>query len=317
MKELQDLDLNLLKLLKAVVETRNTHVAADKLGISQTSVSRGMAKLRETFGDQLFIRKAHGVEPSELAEKLAEAADEMYSPLIKVVESYHNFEPKEFTGEVTIALNIFLLELYGDGIFEALQKVLPKARFKLVYWQDKSLVEMLNGQVDYLLQLSGIPFPQDIYLHKLTEVKLSIVARKNHPVLMKSSHWEDIHHLPISRILIDGINTKRAPVEDLYKSKGYKANMALSTHSIMVLRNKLKHSDSISFGSSFMTEGDADLACYPLPNLPKELRQIVVDGGYLQSKRGFPLHQLLHQTMQHFFDNLAQPEVQYPEQSAT
>ncbi len=62
MKELQDLDLNLLKLLKAVVETRNTHAAADKLGISQTSVSRGMAKLRETFGDQLFLRKAHGVE---------------------------------------------------------------------------------------------------------------------------------------------------------------------------------------------------------------------------------------------------------------
>jgi DNA-binding transcriptional LysR family regulator len=42
-KKLQDLDLNLLKLLKAVVETRNTHAAADRLGISQTSVSRGLS----------------------------------------------------------------------------------------------------------------------------------------------------------------------------------------------------------------------------------------------------------------------------------
>ena len=89
MKELRDLDLNLLKLLQAVVETQNTHQAADKLGISQTSVSRGLAKLRETFGDQLFTRKAHGVEPSELAEKLAEAADEMFTPLVKVLESYN------------------------------------------------------------------------------------------------------------------------------------------------------------------------------------------------------------------------------------
>lgn len=307
MKELQDLDLNLLKLLKAVVETRNTHTAADKLGISQTSVSRGMAKLRETFGDQLFIRKAHGVEPSELAEKLAEAADEMYSPIVKVVESYHNFEPKAFTGEITIALNIFLLELYGDGIFVALQEALPQASFKLVYWQEKSLVETLNGQVDYLVQLAGIPLPQDIYLHKLTEVKLSIVARKDHPVLMKSSEWEDIHHLPLTRILIDGINTKRAPVEELYKSKGYKANIVLSTHSITVLQNKLKNSDAISFGSSFMTDHQPDLSHYPLPHLPKELRQISVEGGYLQSKRGFPLHQLIHQTMQNFFDKVAQP----------
>ncbi len=190
MKELQDLDLNLLKLLKAVVETRNTHAAADKLGISQTSVSRGMAKLRDTFGDQLFLRKAHGVEPSELAEKLAEAADEMYFPLIKVVESYHNFDPKMFTGEITIALNIFLIEQYGEGIYEVLHEALPQASLKLVYWQEQSLAEMLNGQVDYLLQLSGFPLPQDIYQHKLTEVKLSLIARKEHPVLSKSTEWE-------------------------------------------------------------------------------------------------------------------------------
>lgn len=308
MKELQDLDLNLLKLLKAVVETRNTHTAADKLGISQTSVSRGMAKLRETFGDQLFIRKAHGVEPSELAEKLAEAADEMYSPLIKVVESYHNFDPKEFTGEITIALNIFLLELYGDRIFEALQKALPQASFKMVYWQDKNLAEMLNGQVDYLLQLTGVPLPQDIYLHKLQEVKLCLIARKDHPVLQKSSQWEDIHHLPLTRIMIDGINTKRAPVEDVYISKGYKANMALATHSLTVLLSKLRNTDAISFGSHIMTENEPELSCYPLPNLPKELRQIGIEGGYLQSKRGFPLHQLLHQTMQSFFDDVAQTD---------
>jgi len=308
MKELQDLDLNLLKLLKAVVETRNTHAAADKLGISQTSVSRGMAKLRETFGDQLFIRKAHGVEPSELAEKLAEAADEMYSPLIKVVESYHNFDPKVFTGEVTIALNIYLLEQYGEGIFKVLQKALPQARFKLVYWQEKTLVEVLNGHVDYLLQLSGFPLPQDIYQHKLTEVKLSLIARKDHPVLSKSSEWEDIHHLPITRILIDGINTKRAPIEDLYISKGYNANIVLATHSLTVLRSKLRNSDAFSFGSSFMTENDSELHCYPLPNLPKAMRQIGIEGGYLQSKRGFPLHQLLHQTMQSYFDSVVQPD---------
>lgn len=307
MKELQDLDLNLLKLLKAVVEARNTHAAADKLGISQTSVSRGIAKLRETFGDQLFIRKAHGVEPSELAEKLAEAADEMYNPIAKVMQSYHDFSPQAFRGEITIALNIFLLELYGDGIFHALKAVLPSASFKMVYWQEQSLTEMLNGEIDYMLQLTGVPLPQDIYQHKLSEIKLCLIARKEHPVLMNSSEWEDIHELPITRVLIDGINTKRAPIEELYKGKGYEANIVLSTHSITVLLSKLKHSDAFSFGSSFMTINEPELSCYALPLLPKELRQIQVDGGYLQSKRGFPLHQLIHQTMQSYFDSVIQP----------
>ncbi|WP_394128688.1 hypothetical protein [Vibrio hepatarius] len=57
-----------------------------------------------------------------------------------------------------------------------------------------------------------------------------------------------------------------------------------------------------------MTENDPELSCYPLPKLPKEMRQIGVEGGYLQSKRGFPLHQLLHQTMQDYFDSIVQPD---------
>jgi len=308
MRELRDLDLNLLKLLQAVVETRNTHLAADKLGISQTSVSRGMAKLRETFGDQLFIRKAHGVEPSELAEKLAEAAEEMFTPLEKVIESYQNFEPENFTSEITIAMNIFLLDQYGDNIFTALREVLPNAKVKMVYWQDQTLIEMLNGQVDYMLHFSAFPLPQEIYQHKLKEVKLSLIARKDHPVLSQSSEWEEIHHLPITRILVDGVNSKRAPIEDLYLAKGYKANIVLSTHNVKVLLNKLKNSDAFSFGSTFMTEHEEELSCYQLPVLPKEMRQLQINGGYLQSKRGFPLNQLLHQTLQHYFDTVIQPE---------
>lgn len=308
MREVRDLDLNLLKLLQAVVETRNTHLAADKLGISQTSVSRGMAKLRETFGDQLFIRKAHGVEPSELAEKLAEAAEEMFIPLVKVVESYQNFEPEKFTGEITIAMNIFLLDQYGEGIFSALREVLPNANFKMVYWQEQTLTDMLNGQIDYMLHFAAFPLPQEIYQHKLKEIKLSLIARKNHPVLSHSSDWEEIHHLPITRVLVDGINSKRAPIEDLFLAKGYKANIALSTHSVTVLLNKLKNSDAFSFGSSFMTEHESELSCYPLPLVPKEMRQLQVNGGYLQSKRGFPLNQLIHQTLQSYFDSMIQPE---------
>lgn len=308
MKEIRDLDLNLLKLLKAVVETRSTHAAAGKLGISQTSVSRGLAKLKETFGEQLFIRKAHGVQPSELAEKLAEAADEMFNPLIKVVDSYRDFNPHVFNGDITIAMNVFLLEVYGEGIFSALREALPKAKFKLIYWQEGSLAEILNGHIDYMIHFAAFPLPQDIYQHKIQEIKLCLVARKDHPVLKDGSEWERIHHLPLAKGIIDGMNLKRSPLEELYQARGYKAQIDLETHSVRVLLSKLKYTDAILFGSSFMTHLEPKLANYPLPPLPQEARQLQVNGGYLQSKRGFPLNQLLHQIMQSYFDSVIQPE---------
>lgn len=308
MKDIKNLDLNLLKLLKAVVETKNTHTAASQLGISQTSVSRGLAKLREVFGDQLFIRKAHGVEPSELAEKLAEAADSMYSPIEKVVESYQNFDSLEFEGDVTIAMQIYFIETYGVGIFEALREALPKARFHFIYWQDDSLGEVLKGNIDYLIQFDAYPLPQEIYQHHLHRIKLSLIARENHPTLSTTSDWEAIHELPVVRIVFDGINTKRAPIEDLYRAKGYQANISMTTHSVKVLLNKIANSDAILFGSSYMLELQDGLASYPLPAIPKEMQHANICGGYLQTKRGYPLNQLLHQTMQTYFDSVRQPE---------
>lgn len=305
---LQDLDLNLLKLLKAVVDTRNTHAAANQLGISQTSVSRGLAKLKDVFGEQLFIRKAHGVEPSELAVKLAEASEQMLNPLIKVIESYQNFEPAQFSGEIKIAMNIFFLEVYGDGIFNVLRREFPNANFKLVYWQERSLAEVLNGDIDYLIHFEGYPLPQEIYCHTLEDVELCLIARKNHPILNQTSAWDAIHQLPLTRVIIDGINSKRSPVEEVFLAKGYQPRVTLATHSIRVLINKLCQSDAIMFGSRFVSSMDSRLSSYPLPELPKQMRHIRICGGYLQTKRGYPLNQKLHQIIQSYFDRVTQPK---------
>lgn len=306
MNNLTQFDLNLMRLLKALVETGNTHAAAEQLGISQTSVSRGLGKLRETFGEQLFLRKAHGVEPSELAEKLAEAADEMLIPIVKVMESYNSFDPKTFEGKISITVTIYLLEVFGDKLLQTLQNALPKARLELDFWQAHSLVDMLNGQIDYGLQLSNFPFPQDIYNHQLKEVEINIIARKNHPVLSQSSEFADIHHLPVVLLYLPGVNYNTSNIEKDYKSKGYNIDIRLKTHSLKAAFYALQHSDAICYASSFICELGEELSSYPRPNFPLQNESLSIIGAYPQTRRGYPLNQFLHQTMQAFFDNIFQ-----------
>lgn len=303
--KLQDLDLNLLKLLKTVVETRNTHTAAEKLGISQTSVSRGLSKLKEVFGEQLFIRKAHGIEPSELAERLADTNDKILNSLIQVVESYHQFDPIKFDGEIRIAMSIFFLDIHGDAIFEALHGAFPNASFKLLYWQEQSLLQLLNGDLDYMIHFEGYPLPQEVFCHKLEEIKLCIVARKNHPNLTNSSDWDSIKELPIARVIADGVNSKLHPEEIIYPSKGYKPNISLVTHSIRVLLSTLCNSDTIMFGSHHISSMDSRLSSYPLPELPADMRNMAVWGGYLRSKRDYPLNQHIHKVIQSYFKEVS------------
>nr|WP_087016400.1 LysR family transcriptional regulator [Thaumasiovibrio subtropicus] len=307
--KLEELDLNLLKLLRVVVETRNTSLAAEKLGISQTSVSRGLAKLREVFGDQLFIRKAHGVEPSELAERLAEASEQMLNPIMNVVDSYQRFNALEFEGQVTIALELSLLDIFGHGIHQALHKVLPKARLELVYWQEETLHQLLDRQIDYAVQFSLLPMPQEIYMHHLSDIKICLLARKEHPVLSHSSDWEAIHQLPLVLHKVNALNSKRQLIEEFYLDNGYKPNVCLVSHSTSALVHHLVNSDAIQFGSSYQRCQSEHLGCYSLPKIPSQYTSFSISGCYLQSKRGYPLNQLLHQSIQTFFDSVEQPEM--------
>ena len=68
---INDLDLNLLRLFDAVYTYKKVSLAADSLGISQPAASQGLSRLRSMFNDSLFVRATGGVKPTPRAERLA------------------------------------------------------------------------------------------------------------------------------------------------------------------------------------------------------------------------------------------------------
>jgi len=68
--DLRRLDLNLLVALDVLLEERNVTRAAERLGMSQPAVSRMLARLRQTFGDQLLVEGRRGYLLSRRAEAI-------------------------------------------------------------------------------------------------------------------------------------------------------------------------------------------------------------------------------------------------------
>ena len=65
-----NLDLNLLRVFDAVMVEQNLTRAASRLATTQPAVSNAIKRLRDTLGDELLIRTAHGVKPTPRAENL-------------------------------------------------------------------------------------------------------------------------------------------------------------------------------------------------------------------------------------------------------
>jgi DNA-binding transcriptional LysR family regulator len=65
--QLRRLDPTLLLLFLGLMRRRKATDAARDLGLTQSAASQGLARLRDVFGDPLFLRRPHGMEPTALA----------------------------------------------------------------------------------------------------------------------------------------------------------------------------------------------------------------------------------------------------------
>lgn len=60
-------NLNLLLAFEALLEERNVSRAARRVGLSQPAMSNALARLREVFGDPLFLRTSRGMTATSRA----------------------------------------------------------------------------------------------------------------------------------------------------------------------------------------------------------------------------------------------------------
>lgn len=66
------IDLNLLRVFDAILETRSVTIAASNLGLTQSAVSNQLARLRSAFDDPLFVRTTEGMMPTPRAAAIAD-----------------------------------------------------------------------------------------------------------------------------------------------------------------------------------------------------------------------------------------------------
>ncbi|KIG12258.1 Transcriptional regulatory protein [Enhygromyxa salina] len=91
--QLTKIDLNLLVILDLLLTEENVSAAARRLRLSQSAVSRSLAKLRELFDDELFVRTGRGMRPTRRALELAAPLRRTLGDLGALLEPRERFDP--------------------------------------------------------------------------------------------------------------------------------------------------------------------------------------------------------------------------------
>src|SRR5580704_4565760 len=102
--ELNDIDLNLLVVFSELLIERRVAKVADKLGLTQPSVSNALSRLRKILQDELFIRTPNGMEPTLYASQLAEPISSALSMIRSSLNQQAEFSPATSTRRFTIGM---------------------------------------------------------------------------------------------------------------------------------------------------------------------------------------------------------------------
>jgi DNA-binding transcriptional LysR family regulator len=72
-------DLNLLVVFQVLLSERHVGRAAKRLSLTQSAASHALGRLRNLFGDPLFVRHPKGIAPTSRALDLAPAITDILS----------------------------------------------------------------------------------------------------------------------------------------------------------------------------------------------------------------------------------------------
>lgn len=101
--ELRRLDLTLLLVFLGLLRRRKALDVAVDLGLTQSAISQALRRLRDIFGDDLFLRRPHGMEPTATALALERPVALAVEGLRGALGTARAFDPATATGLVRVA----------------------------------------------------------------------------------------------------------------------------------------------------------------------------------------------------------------------
>lgn len=210
---LRSVDLNLLIVFDALMESSKLSLAAEHLGMSQPAVSAALQRLRATFKDDLFIRSRSGMLPTPRAQALHPDIREALQLVRRAMASQAAFDPALAERSFTILGDAFFESAMVGSLLNRLTESAPGIRIETAsITQSDPLQSLRSLNADLLLDYDKLSSPQ-IMAEQFGEETLVVIAAREHPRIKRRPSMKAYlreHHVILTRRHRDGTSLEHA-----------------------------------------------------------------------------------------------------------
>ncbi|MEO0913785.1 MAG: LysR family transcriptional regulator, partial [Pseudomonadota bacterium] len=181
--ELRRLDLTVLLIFLGLLRHGKAARVAEEMGVTQSSISHALKRLREIFDDPLFLRRPHGLEPTARARALEPEIRAVVEGLERALAVPSPFDPETAEGTLRISALDYEIATVIPGLVARLAEQAPGVRLAVLSLGREAAFEAFAARrIDLALGYFW-DLPERYLAVPLVEEAYLMVARAGHPLL--------------------------------------------------------------------------------------------------------------------------------------
>ncbi|WP_293778565.1 LysR family transcriptional regulator [uncultured Oxalicibacterium sp.] len=299
------LDLNLLRVFDAVMTEQNLTRAANLLAMTQPAVSNALRRLRDTLGDELVIRTAHGVKPTSRAVELWPIVRRALSDLEAAVTP-DTFDVSRANTTFRMAMADATAALWLPYLVRAIEKEAPGLNVRMVPLTTREPRPMLlRGDIDLAIGFfpgvaAQLASGQNTAVSQIRHESLYTgeyvcVMRKGHPLAKEEltlDNYCEAHHL-----LVSFSGRAKGLMDDALSELGRERRILLTVNQFFTAGKVVASSDLITVLPRHLIAATGMEHSLIAKTLPFELPAVNVDMLWHERDARNPAHKWLREQM--------------------
>jgi DNA-binding transcriptional LysR family regulator len=267
MTHLEDIDLNLLPPLAALLEERHVTRAAQQSSISQPAMSRTLARLRHLFDDQLLVRDPSGYVLTPRAERIQRQLAGLMAQL-ETLFAAEVFDPLTAEEHYRLAATDYALLLFLHQVAREVNRLSPRSTLRIESPRDAVFDDILHGRVDLSFYVSTPPGPLH---HALLFDDICVcVMSADHPLARRKRLTLD-EYLRCSHLVIDIIDGEQPLIAERLRELGVARRAALSLPLVVGAPSALPDTNLVATLNKRLVDRYADDPAIAIVAAPVEL----------------------------------------------
>lgn len=234
------LDLNLVRVFVAIHETRSVTQAAERLDVTQPTISYGLAKLRKVYADRLFTRGSDGLVPTTLADQLFQRYREALTTVEGTLELHTAFDPQRSTRRFRLAMSDIGVLYFVPPLLRKFQESAPRIEIDIVQMSDALGEDLSAGRLD--MAIGNIPA-------LASHMRSALLFREHYVCLMSASHPTIGQRMSLEEfssarhVMVSSPRSGHFLIEEALAERGINRNIVARVPQFTVLPQLLSQSD--------------------------------------------------------------------------